>query len=84
MNEFVVLYITLNSLIWGITNPLLKYYGSESFEEKNNIGSNGFSTLEDYEQQRVFHFIEESNDFKKLVRKGIPMEYRAVMWYITR
>ena len=56
----------------------------QEFIQKHNIGSNGFSTLEDYEQQRVFHFIEESNDFKKLVRKGIPMEYRAVMWYITR
>lgn len=56
----------------------------KAFVEKHNIGPNGFTTLEEYEQQRIFHFIEESNDFKKLVRKGIPMEYRAVMWYIMR
>ncbi|KAG2388474.1 hypothetical protein C9374_000638 [Naegleria lovaniensis] len=54
----------------------------KEFIKKHNIGPNGFTTLEEYEQQRIFHFIEESNEFKKLVRKGIPMEYRAVMWYI--
>ena len=56
----------------------------QEFIQKHNIGAKGFTTLEEYEQQRIFHFIEESNDFKKLVRKGIPMEYRAVMWYIIR
>lgn len=56
----------------------------KEFIKKHNIGPNGFTTLEEYEQQRIFHFIEESNEFKKLVRKGIPMEYRAVMWYIIR
>ena len=56
----------------------------KEFIAKHKIGPNGFTTLEEYEQQRIFHFIEESNEFKKLVRKGIPMEYRAVMWYIIR
>ena len=36
MNEYVFLYILLNSLVWGMTNPLLKYYGSASFEEKED------------------------------------------------
>ncbi|KAL9652444.1 hypothetical protein ABK040_000017 [Willaertia magna] len=55
----------------------------KAFIEKHNINpKTGFTTLEEYEQQRIFHYIEESKEFKKLVRKGIPMELRAVMWFI--
>lgn len=33
-------YILLNSLIWGVTNPLLKYYGSKSLTNREDDDDN--------------------------------------------